>query len=88
MVVKQVMEALMVLFGKDPSWSTVKKLIVDKDFLHSLFMFKVESVTKKTMRKLRENYISQSYFRPASVKKVSRPCTAICKWIISVNNYH
>lgn len=61
-VVKKVMEALMLLLGRDPSWSAVKKAILDKDFLPRLYYFNVDSVGKKTMRKLKEEYISQVFF--------------------------
>lgn len=87
-IVKRVMEALMLLLGKDPSWPNIKKVIIDKDFLATLHYFDIKSVSKRTMRKLKENYLQEFYFQPYIVEKVSKPCTAICSWIICIKEYH
>ena len=51
------MEALMLLLGKDNSWASIKKVITDKEFLPSLYDFEIKSLTKRTMRKLKENFL-------------------------------
>jgi len=56
-IVKRVMEALMLLLGKDNSWASIKKVITDKEFLPSLYYFEIKSLTKRTMRKLKENFL-------------------------------
>ena len=83
-IVKRVMEALMLVLGKDTSWANIKKVIIDKDFLASLYYFEVNSLSKRTMRKLKETYLKEFYFQPYIVEKVSKPCTAICSWIICI----
>lgn len=83
-IVKRVMEALMLLLGKDQSWASIRKVINDKEFLPSLYNFKIKTVPRRTMRKLRENYLNEFYFQPYIVEKVSKPCTAICSWIICI----
>ena len=87
-IVKKVMEALMLIFGFDVSWTTVKKVIADKEFLYNLYHFDIETLNKKTMKKLHDNYISQFFFQPYLVEKVSHPCTAICSWIISIYKFY
>lgn len=78
----------MLVLGKDQSWGSIKKVLNNKEFLGWLYNFKVNQVSKKTMRKLKENYLNEFYFQPYIVEKVSKPCTAICGWIICIHKCH
>ena len=58
--------------------------MVERDFLHTLLHFDVDTVSKRTLKQVRDHYLSQIFFQPYLVENVSRPCTAICSWIIAI----
>lgn len=72
----QVLEAVMILRGADPSWAESKRQLGEQDFIKQLINFDKDNISDKTLKKIGQ-YCSQDDFQPDVVGKVS-----------IINNYH
>uniref|UniRef100_A0A2S2QIW0 Dynein heavy chain 3, axonemal n=1 Tax=Sipha flava TaxID=143950 RepID=A0A2S2QIW0_9HEMI len=100
--VKLVLEAVCVMKGikserkPDPSgsgrmiedfWGPSQKLISDTKFLESLKTYDKDNIDPAIMKHIREKYISDPNFNPASIKSVSNACEGLCKWVRALDVY-
>ncbi|GAB6023461.1 Dynein heavy chain 7, axonemal [Chamberlinius hualienensis] len=100
--VKLVMESICILKGVkndrivDPSgsgkmiddyWGPSKRLLSEMKFLESLSNFDKDNIQAKTMKIIREKYITNPEFDPEKIKMASAAAEGLCKWVIAMEIY-
>lgn len=85
-VVEKVMEAVMILQGRPPTWSEAKKQLGEQNFLDQLRMFDKDHVNEKTLRKI-SWYTRDPQLEPQKVGVVSLACKSLCIWVRAIENY-
>lgn len=85
--VKEVMNAVCLLFGKKEDWQTAKTFMGDLNFLNELIGFDVEKYPEKRFLKLRELYMSKKGFTIDEVKRVSGAATSIFTWVQAIDKF-
>ena len=98
-IVKFVIEAVCVMKGIQPKrkpdlenkgkliddyWSPGQQMLGDIKFLESLKLYDKDNIPQGIMKKIREKYVTNPYFDPNLVKKVSTACEGLCKWVRAI----
>ena len=84
-VVELVLKAVCLILGEKESWDDAKKKILSKmDILDVLSSFKAGTMTEKQVKRLKDNYLSDSDFDPDKVSKVSAAAKGLCIWVGAV----
>ncbi|CAB4069325.1 DNAH [Lepeophtheirus salmonis] len=101
-IVKFVVEAVCVMKGVLPDrrpdlenkgrliddyWSPGQKMMGDIKFLDTLRAYDKDNISPSIMKKIREKYVTNPYFDPNLVKKVSTACEGLCKWVRAIEVY-
>ena len=84
--VATVMNAVMILLGKEPSWVVVKKELSDPKFMIKIRDFNKENISQVILKKI-EKYTRMDNFKPEHVCKISLAAGALCAWVISLEDY-
>jgi len=89
-MVQVVMEAVCTLFpgktGNQVDWASAKKLLGESDLMKWLFGYDKDSVSDKTLKKLKK-YIENPKFQPDIVAKTSSACRSLCLWVRAIHLY-
>lgn len=85
-VVKKVMEAVMILLGRPPTWVEAKKQLGDSNFLDHLKAFDKNHIADKTLKKL-AHYTGDPGLEPDKVGIVSIACKSLCIWFRAIEKY-
>ena len=101
-IVKFVIEAVCVMKGIQPKrkpdlenkgkliddyWSPGQQMLGDIKFLESLKTYDKDNIPQGIMKRIREKYVTNPYFDPNLVKKVSTACEGLCKWVRAIEVY-
>lgn len=100
-MVQFVMSAVVILKGgvpvktKDPKtgaieldyWPAAKKILNEMNFLQSLMEYDKDNIPLDVIHKIRKDYMSNPNFDPKIIKKSSKACEGLCKWIIAIDKY-
>uniref|UniRef100_A0A336LVJ1 CSON005797 protein n=1 Tax=Culicoides sonorensis TaxID=179676 RepID=A0A336LVJ1_CULSO len=100
-LVKLVMHAILILKEREPIkvkntltgkieldvWTAAKKLLSETNFLQSLIEFDKDNISIEAINRIRKEFITDKNFKPKIIKKSSRACEGLCKWILAVNKY-
>ena len=101
-IVKFVIEAVCVMKGIPPKrkldpdnkgkmiddyWSPGQQMLGDIKFLESLKTYDKDNIHQSIMKKIREKYVTNPYFDPNLVKKVSTACEGLCRWVRAIEVY-
>ena len=62
-------------------------MLGDIKFLESLKTYDKDNIPQGIMKKIREKYVTNPYFDPNLVKKVSTACEGLCKWVRAIEVY-
>lgn len=69
-------------------WEASRKFLTDKNFLFILKNYDKDNIEPAIMKKVRENYISQTKdFNPQRVEKASSAAKGMCEWILALDEY-
>uniref|UniRef100_H2ZME2 AAA+ ATPase domain-containing protein n=1 Tax=Ciona savignyi TaxID=51511 RepID=H2ZME2_CIOSA len=100
--IKLVLESVCVMKGikperkPDPSgsgkmvedfWGPSKKMLSDMKFLDSLKTYDKDNIPAAVIKKIREKYVPNPEFNPATIKNVSSACEGLCKWVKAMEVY-
>jgi dynein heavy chain len=71
----------------DDYWSPGQQMLGDIKFLDTLRTYEKDNIPPEIMKKIREKYVTNPYFDPNLVKKVSTACEGLCKWVRAIEVY-
>ncbi|KAF1751155.1 hypothetical protein GCK72_017709 [Caenorhabditis remanei] len=99
--VRLCMEAVCILLGVKPAkitneigevvndyWVSGQKLLSDIHFLAKIRSFARDTISKKTMKLIREKYLSKEEFDPENVKQCSLAAEGLCRWVLAIDMYN
>ncbi|CAB3397054.1 unnamed protein product [Caenorhabditis bovis] len=99
--VRLCMEAVCILLGVKPAkvtnengevvndyWVSGQKLLSDIHFLARIRTFARDSTSRRTMKLIREKYLSKEEFDPEKVKQCSLAAEGLCRWVLAVDMYN
>lgn len=84
--VEKVMESVMVLLKKEPTWTQSKKELGDPNFLDTLKNFDKNHIADKTLKKVAV-YTTDPELEPNKVGIVSSACKSLSLWVRAIENY-
>merc|ERR1711879_696183 len=84
-ILLEVLCAVMIVLERKDSFDEAKKWLGDPAALRDLLEFRVESMTLKTLKKLRR-YTHLQHFTPEAIQAVSTLCAALCQWVLAVKS--
>uniref|UniRef100_A0A3B3BC08 Dynein heavy chain coiled coil stalk domain-containing protein n=1 Tax=Oryzias melastigma TaxID=30732 RepID=A0A3B3BC08_ORYME len=79
-LVETVMQAVMTLLGKSPSWADAKKELGDTNFIKTLVNFDKNRITDQVLKKI-GTFCRQKDFQPETVGRVSLAAKSLCMWV-------
>lgn len=69
-------------------WEASKKFMSERNFLQKLIDYDKDNISADTMKKIRDNYISNTVnFNPKRVEKASSAAKGLCEWILALDEY-
>ena len=71
----------------DDYWTPGQQMLGDIKFLESLKTYDKDNIPPAVMKKVRERYVTNPYFDPNLVKKVSTACEGLCRWVRAIEVY-
>ena len=71
----------------DDYWAPGQKMMGDIKFLDTLKAYDKDNIPTAIMKTIREKYVSNPFFDPNHVKKVSTACEGLCKWVRAIEVY-
>lgn len=84
--IEKVMEAVLILLGKEPNWENAKKVLGESTFLNDLKNFDRDHVSDKTLKRI-AIYTKNPELEPNKVAVVSLACKSLMEWILAIENY-
>lgn len=84
--VATVMNAVMIVLGKEPSWVVAKKELADSNFIKKVMEYDKENISQVILKKI-EKYTRMDNFKPEHVTKISQAAGALCSWVRSLEDY-
>lgn len=84
--VEKVMEAVMILRGKDANWTTAKRELGEGDFLDQLKNFDKDNISDKILKRIAV-YTKDPELEPEKVGIVSLACKSLCLWVRAIERY-
>jgi len=85
-LVQLVLECVMIALGKDPSWHSAKKEIMDPNFLKSLIHYDKRNIPDKLIKVIR-SYTSRENFNQHSVHTSSPAAACLVAWVEAIELY-
>ncbi|XP_078792424.1 dynein axonemal heavy chain 2 isoform X2 [Oryzias latipes] len=85
-LVETVMQAVMTLLGKSPSWAEAKKELGDTNFIKTLVNFDKNRITDQVLKKI-GTFCRQKDFQPETVGRVSLAAKSLCMWVRAMEVY-
>ncbi|XP_051799543.1 dynein axonemal heavy chain 2 isoform X2 [Acanthochromis polyacanthus] len=85
-LVETVMQAVMILLGKEPSWPEAKRQLGEANFIKTLVHFDKDNISDSVLRKI-SNYCIQPDFQPEITGKVSLAAKSLCMWVRAMEVY-
>ncbi|CAI2354667.1 unnamed protein product [Caenorhabditis sp. 36 PRJEB53466] len=99
--VRLCMEAVCILLGVKPAkvineigevvsdyWVSGQKLLSDIHFLAKIRGFARDTMSRKTMKLIRDKYLSKEEFDPENVKQCSLAAEGLCRWVLAIDMYN
>ncbi|XP_052864637.1 dynein axonemal heavy chain 2-like [Anopheles cruzii] len=84
--VELVMEAVMILLGKDPSWAESKRQLGEQKFLETLKSFDRNNIAERTLKTIGA-YVRNPELEPDKVGTVSSAAKSLILWVRAIENY-
>jgi len=83
--VRTVLDAVMIILGKEPSWAVAKKEMSSPHFIKNIMEYDSASITDQQLREL-EKYTKKSEFKPERIYKVSSAAGSFSSWILAIED--
>jgi len=80
-----VLEAVMVIMGKPPTWGAAVKEMANPHFIKSVKEYEVSKLTDSQLKEL-EGYTKKSEFKFERIKKVSNAAASFSKWVLAIED--
>ncbi|XP_053692426.1 dynein axonemal heavy chain 2-like [Sabethes cyaneus] len=84
--VEQVLNAVMILLGKEPTWAESKRQLGEQKFLDTLRNFDRNNIGEKTL-KIIGTYARNPDLEPNKVGVVSKAAKSLMLWVKAIENY-
>lgn len=84
--VEKVMESVMILLGKEPTWAEAKRQLGEQSFLDQLKNFDKNHISEKTMKRI-AHYTEDPELEPNKVGVVSFACKSLSLWVRAIEKY-
>ncbi|XP_069015317.1 dynein axonemal heavy chain 2 [Embiotoca jacksoni] len=85
-LVETVMQAVMTLQGKEPSWAEAKRQLGESNFIKTLVNFDKDNISDRVLRNVGQ-YCKQVDFQPEIIGKVSLAAKSLCMWVRAMEVY-
>lgn len=86
MKIEKVMEAVLILLGKEPTWENAKKVLSESTFLNDLKNFDRDHISERILKRI-GLYTKNPELEPDKVAVVSVACKSLMLWIMAIENY-
>uniref|UniRef100_A0A182PB45 Dynein heavy chain tail domain-containing protein n=1 Tax=Anopheles epiroticus TaxID=199890 RepID=A0A182PB45_9DIPT len=84
--VELVMEAVMILLGKEPTWVESKRQLGEQKFLDTLKGFDRNNISERTLKTI-SGYVKNPELEPDKVGTVSKAAKSLMLWVRAIDNY-
>lgn len=84
--IEKIVEAVMILLGKDTSWTEARKVLGEQNFLNDLKNFDKDNISDKTLKRIAP-YTQNPELEPEKVEEFSLACKSFSIWIRAIENY-
>ncbi|XP_055599501.1 dynein axonemal heavy chain 2-like isoform X2 [Uranotaenia lowii] len=84
--VELVLNAIMILLGKEPTWAEAKRQLGEQKFLDTLRNFDKNNITDKVL-KIIGGYVRNPDLEPNKVGIVSKAAKSLILWVRAIENY-
>ncbi|XP_049548432.1 dynein axonemal heavy chain 2-like [Anopheles darlingi] len=84
--VELVMEAVMILLGKEPTWAESKRQLGEQKFLETLKGFDRNNIAERTLKTI-AGYVRNPELEPEKVGTVSKAAKSLMLWVRAIDNY-
>uniref|UniRef100_A0A3P9PK94 Dynein axonemal heavy chain 2 n=1 Tax=Poecilia reticulata TaxID=8081 RepID=A0A3P9PK94_POERE len=78
-LVETVMQAVMTLLGKEPTWAEAKRQL-EPNFIKTLVNYDKDNITDRVLKRIGQ-YCRQVDFQPEIIGKVSLAAKSLCMWV-------
>ncbi|XP_057714813.1 dynein axonemal heavy chain 2 isoform X3 [Corythoichthys intestinalis] len=85
-LVEKVMQAVMTLLNKEPTWAEAKRQLGEANFIKTLINFDKENISDRVLKRI-GNYCRQPDFMPEIIGKVSLAAKSLCMWVRAMEVY-
>ncbi|XP_071333968.1 dynein axonemal heavy chain 2 [Trachinotus anak] len=85
-LVETVMQAVMTLQGKEPTWAEAKRQLGEANFIKTLVHFDKDNISDRVLKKIGQ-YCRQVDFHPEIIGKVSLAAKSLCMWVRAMEVY-
>uniref|UniRef100_A0A3Q1IX48 Dynein axonemal heavy chain 2 n=1 Tax=Anabas testudineus TaxID=64144 RepID=A0A3Q1IX48_ANATE len=85
-LVETVMQAVMTLQGKEPTWAEAKRQLGEANFIKTLVNFDKDNISDRVLKKIGQ-YCKQADFHPEIIGKVSLAAKSLCMWVRAMEVY-
>ncbi|KAM4612372.1 dynein axonemal heavy chain 2 [Polymixia lowei] len=85
-LVETVMQAVMILQGKEPTWAEAKRQLGESNFIKTLVHFDKDNIPDRVLKKI-EQYCTQADFQPEIIGRVSLAAKSLCMWVRAMEVY-
>ncbi|KAM9335593.1 LOW QUALITY PROTEIN: dynein axonemal heavy chain 2 [Symphorus nematophorus] len=85
-LVETVMQAVMILQGKEPTWAEAKRQLGESNFIKTLVNFDKDNISDRVLKNISQ-YCRQPDFQPDIIGKVSLAAKSLCMWVRAMEVY-
>nr|XP_057923809.1 dynein axonemal heavy chain 2 isoform X2 [Doryrhamphus excisus] len=85
-LVEKVMQAVMTLLNKEPTWAEAKRQLGEANFIKTLINFDKDNISDRVLKRI-GNYCRQPDFQPETIGKVSLAAKSLCMWVRAMEVY-
>ncbi|KAM4714769.1 dynein axonemal heavy chain 2 [Anableps anableps] len=85
-LVETVMQAVMTLLGKEPTWAEAKRQLGEPNFIKTLINFDKDNISDRVLKRIGQ-YCRQVDFQPDIIGKVSLAAKSLCMWVRAMEVY-
>ncbi|XP_062240587.1 dynein axonemal heavy chain 2 [Platichthys flesus] len=85
-LVETVMQAVMILLGKEPTWAEAKRQLGEGNFIKTLVNFDKDNISERVLKKTGQ-YCNQPDFKAEIIGKVSLAAKSLCMWVRAMQMY-
>ncbi|KAF3697610.1 Dynein heavy chain 2, axonemal Axonemal beta dynein heavy chain 2 Ciliary dynein heavy chain 2 [Channa argus] len=85
-LVETVMQAVMILQCKEPTWAEAKRQLGEGNFIKTLVNFDKDNISDRVLKKIGQ-YCKQVDFQPEIIGKVSLAAKSLCMWVRAMEVY-